>query len=183
MAQERLDRVLDPDFVADLAALTTEELRERRSDAETQEEAISYVRRLLQGRLDLLRAELRRRQEAGSEPAGDLLGRLRTVLADRATGERDILAARATRLRVPPGIEPHEARLEEVLPRRDLDGLDEATVATLEEYSDRLAAYEQELSRQRRTLFGHIDGLRSELAARYKDGRAAVSDLLSGNGG
>jgi len=28
-------------------------------------------------------------------------------------------------------------------------------------------------------LFDRIDALRSELAARYKDGRAAISDLLA----
>jgi len=183
MAQERFERVLDPDFVANLEALPTEELRARRADAEAEEEALSYVRRLLQGRVDLLRAELRRRQDAGSDAAGDLLGVLAGVLTDQSTGERDVMAARATRLRVPPDVEPHETRLEQVLPRRDLEDLEEVPVETLEDYIERLAAHEQVLSQQRRGLFAHIDALRSELAARYKDGRAAVSDLLSGNGG
>ena len=183
MAQERFERVLDPELVADLGGLSTEELRARRADSEAEEEALSYVRRLLQGRLDLLRAELRRREEAGSEAAGDLLGRLASVLSDQGTSERDVLAARATRLRVPPGVERHEARLDEVLPRRDLEELEEVPVATLEGYIELLAAHEAELSAQRRVLFAHIDALRSELAARYKDGRAAVSDLLAGDGG
>ncbi len=180
MSHARLDRVLDPAFVDGLEDLPTADLRERRAEAEAEEEAISYVRRLLQGRLDLLRAELRRRQQAGSDVAVDLLGRLSEVLTDQSSGERDVLAARATRLRVPPGIEPHEARLDEVLSRSDLDDLGAVRDETLEEYVDRLAALEGDLSEQRRTLFGRIDALRSELAARYKDGRAAVSDLISG---
>jgi hypothetical protein len=59
--RRRMDRVLDPAFVEGLAELSVEDLRSRREDARLEERDISYTRRLLQGRLDLLRADLDRR--------------------------------------------------------------------------------------------------------------------------
>lgn len=181
MAQERLDRVLDDGFVADLQGLSTDELRSRRADAEAEEEAVSYVRRLLQGRLDILRAELVRRTEDGNNnAAANLLAQLSQVLSeDSAAAGRDVLHARATRLRVPAGIEFHERQLDAVLDAAALDELEGRTVATLQEFVIRLTVHEQELSALRRTLFDRIDAIRAELASRYKDGRAAIGDLLA----
>ncbi|MCH0566089.1 hypothetical protein [Streptomyces sp. MUM 2J] len=48
----------------DLAALSLPELRAVRRDAQRDEADLSYVRRLLQGRIDILRAELARRGPA-----------------------------------------------------------------------------------------------------------------------
>ncbi len=180
MTQQRLDRVLADDFVQGLETLSTSELRARRAEAEAEEEAISYVRRLLQGRLDILRAELVRRTDDGNSQAADLLTQLSGVLADPAAGEpRDALHARATRLRVPEGIDEHARRLDAVVDASALQELDGRTVATLEDFIAGLAAYEQELSALRRQLFDRIDALRAELADRYKDGRAVIGDLLA----
>ncbi|MGA0185042.1 MAG: hypothetical protein ACO3LA_00910, partial [Ilumatobacteraceae bacterium] len=43
-------------------ALSVEEIRARRASLQSQEDAVSFVRRLAQGRLDLARDEERRRQ-------------------------------------------------------------------------------------------------------------------------
>jgi hypothetical protein len=108
------------------------------------------------------------------------LSQLSAVLSERAAEDRDILGARATRLRVPSGTEPHERRLDEVVSASNFDDLGHLDVGTLEEFVGRLGEHEAELSRTRRRLFERIDALRAELAARYKDGRAAISDLLAG---
>ena len=179
MSQERLDRVLAEDFVQGLDALPTDELRSRRAEAQAEEEAVSYVRRLLQGRLDILRAELIRRTDEGSTDAADLLGRLAGVLSDDAVGSRDQLGARATRLRVPDGIEGYTQRLDAVLDASALEELEGRTVETLQAFIDRLTDYEHELSQTRKQLFDRIDALRAELAVRYKDGRAVIGDLLA----
>jgi hypothetical protein len=179
MTGERLDRVLDPAFIQDIDQLPTEELRRRRADAEAEEEAISYVRRLLQGRLDMLRAELRRRSEEGNGTATDLLSMVTAVLVEDRGGERDPSRTRALRLRVPPGVEPHEARLDAIVAGNTLDGVEGFSDQMLEDLVGRLADHERWLSGTRRELFQRIDTLRSELAARYKDGRAAISDLLT----
>ena len=178
MSEDRLEWVLSPSFLDGLDTLDTDQLRTRRVAAEAEEEAVSYIRRLLQGRLDILRAELRHRHESGSDVAGDLLSQLSAVLSDDHPDQRDTLGTRATRLRVPTDTEPHQQRLDEVVAGSSLDDLEDLPVETLEVYVSRLTEFEQQLSATRRQLFDRIDALRNELAARYKDGRAAVSDLL-----
>jgi hypothetical protein len=54
--QRRIDRVLDPGFTEGVDQLGLPELRARREEAEAEEADVSYLRRLLQGRLDILRA-------------------------------------------------------------------------------------------------------------------------------
>ena len=60
----------------DLASLSDDELRELIRQLEKQEADISYHRRLLQGRIDILRAErtarLQRSVEAGETPIADV---------------------------------------------------------------------------------------------------------------
>jgi hypothetical protein len=167
-------QLLPDALLTELATLPTAELRTRRAACEEAEEGVSYARRLLQGRLDLLRAELVGRDEHG---AAHLLEALPSILAGEES-HGDPMQARATRLRVPPSADAHAEALDAIadeatlLDPRALD-LDElaALVAALTEH-------ERQLSALRRALFERIDALRDELAARYKDGRADVGELL-----
>ncbi|MFW6009856.1 MAG: ABC transporter substrate-binding protein [Actinomycetota bacterium] len=161
---EQLDR---------LEELSTDELRARRADCERAEEGVSYARRLLQGRLDILRAELDRRDESGAD---DLLGSLPSILADGGS-RSDALHARATRLRVPPDAGRYESAIDAAL-GTDPEQVEEQQLDELVPVVDRLAELERELSAIRHALFERIDALRDELAARYKDGRADVQGLL-----
>ena len=52
-----IDRILAPGFMDAVGDLSFADLRERRRIVEQEEVDLSYARRLLQGRLDLLRAE------------------------------------------------------------------------------------------------------------------------------
>ena len=60
----------------DLASLADQELKELIEELERQESDISYQRRLLQGRIDILRAErtarLRKSVGAGQSPLADM---------------------------------------------------------------------------------------------------------------
>src|SRR6266496_6676237 len=81
--KRRIDRVLDPRFVADVDRLELEDLRKRRGEAEAEEEGISYLRRVLQGRIDILRAELLRRTAGGGErDVAGLVAGLPLILSD-----------------------------------------------------------------------------------------------------
>ena len=80
----RIDRVLDPGFTEEVERLGLPELRARREEAEAEEADVSYLRRLLQGRLDILRAELVRRSAGGTHDVAGLLAGLPSILTDDA---------------------------------------------------------------------------------------------------
>ena len=63
--RRRIDKVLSEGYADNLADLDLDELRSRRREAEQEEADLSYVRRMLQGRMDILRAELSRRAGGG----------------------------------------------------------------------------------------------------------------------
>src|SRR5688500_12737284 len=79
-----LDHVLAADYVGDITPLTMEELRAKRAECQGLEVALSYQRRMAQGRLDIVGAERRRRSEGGERPSDDdLVRNLAATLADR----------------------------------------------------------------------------------------------------
>jgi hypothetical protein len=177
MAESRLDRVLDDGYLAGLQSWSTAQVRTARAECEAEEEGISYARRVLQGRLDILRAELLRREGHGDDDAEDLLARLPDILsADHVASPP--AKARSTRLRVPEDADRLEAEIDAIVGNADLGDRDTDELAAVVE---RLAAHERHLSGVRRQLFDRIDALRDELARRYKDGTAAVSEILSGS--
>jgi hypothetical protein len=177
MAESRLDRVLDEGYLDGLSDWSTAQLRTARAECEAEEEGVSYARRLLQGRLDILRAELQRRDDVGDGQAEDLLARLTRILSSDQHVASPPAQARATRLRVPEHAGRLEADIDALVGASRISDLDTDEVAAVIE---RLAAHERHLSDVRRRLFDRIDTLRDELARRYKDGSAAVSEILSG---
>src|SRR3954466_9675249 len=85
--RRRIDRVLAPGYFDGVETLDVEELRVRRADADQEEVDLSYARRLLQGRLDILRAEQASRRSDGPfahQPRTDaeIVAALSRLLAD-----------------------------------------------------------------------------------------------------
>ena len=177
MTQHRLDGILSSDYLDGLGDHPTTELREMRAQCEAEERSVSYARRVLQGRLDILRAELLRRDGQGDREAGSLLSRLPDILGHDHVAT-DPLHARATRLDVPPESADHEAKIDAIADEATLLSLPDRSGSQVEELVGRLTALESELSTIRRELFDRIDRIRDELAARYKDGRASIGELL-----
>src|SRR6516165_2273857 len=83
MGVSPLDDVLDPGFLDGISALPIEEVRLRRRQANELEADLSYLRRLVQGRLDILLDESRRRDSGGSGDLSTLVGRLPEILGAR----------------------------------------------------------------------------------------------------
>ncbi len=176
---EALDEPGDLLSDAELASLdgfTTADLRVRRERCERAEDAVSYTRRLLQGRLDLLRAELARRE---GDTAGRLLDHLSTILAGDERHSAAPAHTRSTRVRVPADADRYAAVLDRIVDESTLFASGDLSIAELGAAVERATAAEAELSSRRRALFTRIDALRAELAERYKDGRADVGELLS----
>ena len=59
---ERIQRLIDPAFVATIDARPLEELRAMKTECNDVENALSYRRRLAQARIEILEAEHERRE-------------------------------------------------------------------------------------------------------------------------
>ena len=76
------------DLLPDLGSLTDEELKHLKDELEAQEHELSYQRRVLHGKIDILRAELvARLQVTGGRSVLDELdvNRLTEILTGRST--------------------------------------------------------------------------------------------------
>lgn len=167
----RIDRVLDPAFTSGVEELSLDELRARREEAEVVEADVSYLRRLLQGRLDIIRAELERR-EAGGE--GGLLDELPTILADARGPSFGALPRRL----LPSRADQHRRRVERLVSDETVARLPELEADELRRAVGVLTDEESRVSATRRRVHAVVDGLRQELTRRYRSGAADVSTLL-----
>jgi hypothetical protein len=170
----RLDRVLDPGFLTGIEELGLEELRERRELAEAEEVDVSFFRRLLQGRLDIIRAELERRAAGGDRDVRGLLKMLPAILADERTSSFGAMP----RVPLPSRVDQHRRRVERLVSDETVTRLPELGNDELQEAVEQLTKEEARVSATRRSLHGVIDQLRGELTRRYRLGTADVNALL-----
>lgn len=157
----------------DLTVLSLPELRTLRRDAQRDEADLSYVRRLLQGRIDILRAELARRSPAG---AASVVERLSEILTDAPARHRS--SARHVTLGTPQS-EEYRLLAAEMLAEVELSDLQARTDVELSAAMGRLVGYEQQVSRRRQRLQRTADDCGAEITRRYRDGEAVVDDLLT----
>ena len=79
-----LDRILTDDYLDGLSDRPVAELRRLRSECQAVETQLSYLRRLIQGRHDIVAGELGRRRQGGDRyDVADLVDHLPQILADR----------------------------------------------------------------------------------------------------
>jgi len=81
-----VERLVAPDFVEGMAEAPVAELRARRDECMRAEVVVSYLRRVLQGELDLVRAELELRSSGERGDASRLVEELPSILARRRPG-------------------------------------------------------------------------------------------------
>ncbi|MEM9564887.1 MAG: hypothetical protein AAGA93_19855 [Actinomycetota bacterium] len=179
-----LQRLLSDDLLADLSNRPMDELRSIRDELTRAEGDISLVRRIAQGRLDIVGREVGRRSDgASSEPSTEdpteLLFAMPDILADGDGAARSAGAARLTPVDEPgPVALASIESLDGVASPNELSGVGDLDGADLAALFDRLRSFEIELSAVRRTLHERIDGLQDEIARRYRDGEASVDALL-----
>lgn len=162
--RRRIDVVLEPQFLEGLGDLELNELRRRRDTAEDVESQISYYRRLLHGRMDLLDFEQRRRR---GEEQRSILEALPEILAKgMILGSEPALRHIET---MPPLPSVTGRRLiDKIMDDGILANLPELTDDEIIEAMDRLRDVETELSGQRRQLHQVIDTLQDEIVSRYR---------------
>ena len=172
----RIDKVLAEDYLAGLSELPMAEVRSLRDEAGQEETDLSYLRRLLQGRIDIVGAALARHAGTGD---GRLVEELPRILAEpsrtpaRGLGRHQV-------------IEPSNAgstrRLEEQIASIDVTDVADRDEASLRALLDELQQTESGISERRRAVQDVFDAASAEITSRYRSGRADVAELLRNEG-
>lgn len=161
--RRRLDQVKDPEFVSDLETISLDELRNRRDLADDVENELSYYRRILHGRLDLLAFEQRRRR---GEEDRSLIDALTEILTgrDRVGGS----SGRHLSTELPDIPLNGRRHLDQILGNDLMARLGEMDESELAEAASELAELEAEISGVRQDVQGILDLLHAEVINRYK---------------
>ena len=170
----RIDRVLAEDFLDGLRDLPLAEVRELRTEAEQEEVDLSYLRRMIQGRLDILRAELNRRD---SSSAQTLVEGLAGILADEPRAPARGLGRHTTV--EPSRADSHRRYVEALVANVDLSDTGARSTDEIAHAMRTLAEEEQSISGKRRAVQKVMDACSAEITRRYRDGEADVDALLS----
>jgi len=86
--RRRVDLVLAADFLDGLPELPLSELRAKRREAEQEEADLSYLRRMLHGRISIVQAELRHRDPESD--SGSVVDELSSILGDEQRSTRGL---------------------------------------------------------------------------------------------
>jgi hypothetical protein len=159
---QRIQRIIAPEFSADLGARDLDSLREMRAECGSVEHAVSYTRRLAQGRFEILTAEQERRVAGTS--VGDLVADLPRILGN----DRGRATAANARHSVTdePLVDLEWGERGRLVADDSLVTLDGLTDADLDEMRASLGEFERELSEYRRELHRVLDAIEHEIATR-----------------
>jgi hypothetical protein len=177
MARLTVEEILAPSYLQELPALPLAEVRSRRDATSEVETGLSYLRRMVQGRLDIVLAEQARR--SSGLPPDDLAGmvdRLPEILAEHVHAPG---LGRLTTIMAPGEIDTDLlAHIEAVASTDSMSRLPELSDDDVAGIAAGLDAVEREVSGQRRSLHEVLDALQEEIVRRYKTGEATVDTLL-----
>ena len=161
-----MDRVLDPSFLEDAANIPIEQLRERRDTARQEEADLSYLRRMLQGRIGIVGAELVS-DDADSDQS--LVDRLTSVLTLSGPSRAD----NARVVSEPSRMEENQRYAERLVADVGLPasaGVDGEQAALV---LGRLKQEERSVSELRSRVHEVIHALTMELGSRYRAGEGS----------
>ena len=130
-------------------------IREQRKALQAEEDAISFVRRLAQGRLDLLQDEKRRRASGADMPVGTLAERLADVFGQQVGGG----SARPPRETNVSSDHPLVKELDDMCEHYQFESLENLDDRAVSELEDALGMFEKTCSKMRHDLFERIDEL------------------------
>jgi|SRR5579863_10066971 len=174
--QGELDRLSAPDYLQGLPDRSLEELRHMRSECDRAETAVSYLRRVAQGRLDIVQGILRR----GDADLSNVVEDLASIIGGgppRPAGPG----------RLPSRLAPDMGDVDDDLTEEIDAVLDPGAIGTLPELghdelaalSTRLMEVEARISTQRKALHERIDAVQAEIVSRYKSGDVSPDGLLA----
>jgi len=162
--KRRIDELMASGFTDDLGSLETDEIRRRRDMARAELEYVSFLRRLVQGRRDILRDELDRRRTDGATQ--DVLERVVSVLSE---GTRGGSGGRAPTVPLPEDeIAMARRRVEKLVGDTELSDLGTLSDERLEAAIGKLEEEERGVSDARARVIQVHDALQEEMKRRLK---------------
>lgn len=176
--RRRIDRVLAPDYAEGIAQRPLADVRALRDEAAQEETDLSYLRRLLHARIDIVRAEQQRRLDGGSAPVVDQLA---TILSANAVGPATGLGRYQTQ--EPSRAEAHRRKIEALVSDVDLSDVSSLSDEKLDLALRTFIGEEASVSQRRREVQAVVDLLNAEIADRYQRGSASVDELLAAERG
>jgi hypothetical protein len=173
------ERISEPDYLEGLTSRPLGDLRTMRAQCQTVEDAVSFLRRLVQGHLDIVRFEQERRSAGQPADLAALVAGLPRLLSEHVVGES---TGRLPGLPAPadPALTEELDVICDATRLAHLPDLDDADLAVL--VTD-LSDLEDVVSARRQVVFGRLDALAAELTRRYRIGAASVDALLVVEGG
>lgn len=175
--RRRIDRVLAPDYTEGVEQRPLVEVRELRDEAAQEETDLSYLRRLLHARIDIVRAEQERRSSGGSA----VVEQLATILSTNAVGPATGLGRYQTH--EPSRADAHQRHVEALVSDVDLSDVSKLSDDRLGEALEIFISEEASVSVRRREVQVVVDKLNAEIASRYQRGSASVDELLAAERG
>lgn len=159
--RRQLDKVLAPGFVDDLSALSLVDLRERRRQAMQEESDLSYLRRMLQGRIEILQQG----RTSGHATDAELVAQLtRALVGNTASGAPVPQHAFVE----PSRIGERRRFVERLIADVAMSDADAVTDGELDAVVARFREQETAVSKVRRQVHSVIDRITAELASRYR---------------
>jgi hypothetical protein len=160
----RIDQVLDPGFSEGLEELEDAEVRRRRDLSRAERDYLSLLRRLLQGRIEILRAEQERRRSGEDSPP--VVDRLADILSEEtrgpSRGEAPVMTLSADEVAMA------RRRVERLVSDASLSNLPGLSDEDLEGSLIRLGEEERSVSDTRGSVMGVHDILQDEMKRRLR---------------
>jgi hypothetical protein len=170
-----VERIADEAYARDLQSRSMEELRRMREECKEGENELSFERRLVQARADILAAELQRRAGDDSE---DLVKRLPEILKPEG-GLGDVpLPARAPDFSIPRNVDVPRRRVEEIVGEQMLARLHAVQTEEIRGIIASLEEHEKAISARRKKVHDVLDQIQAEVVRRYRSGEADPSAAL-----
>ena len=169
----RIDRIKRPGYAAGLEELSLDDVRDRRDECRSELEYLSLLRRLVQGRAEILKAEVERRRDP--QDSGSLVDRLAEIL----TPDESHASSRGAAVQV--GVPDDELaiarrRVERLVADAGISDPGSLPDDSLATAVDLLFSEERSVSADRAQVIGVLEAVQDELKRRYKED---VSQVLS----
>ncbi len=176
-----LERLLADEYLKGLEEMPVAEVRHRRDACDVAEDALSYLRRCVQVKLDIVLADLERRA-GGLEgrDLGQVVEQLPEILSD---GGRSAQSRGRLRRNIGPDVNYRKltAELDRIIDVDTSSGLLGMSDQQVRDIADALHDLERRVSIRRTALQTRIDTLQAEIVTRYKSGDAHPEDVLPGD--